>query len=247
MDRSSQLQMALRVLLITIVAVGGLAVAAALDATAKPAQHEPWYTKGDPAKRPFSTREGTTITLRPSGAKFDVPQDWVAWDKQFGNNFHLSRKELDAVARGYGEWDTEYASVVNAVLPFDRCCAHVGDEGWGRDAVAFSDLQLRIYELTEKPEALEKRIESDGIADVQRFSGKAPTIKHDLAATWRRTVLSFDRFYEDYGATANVDFRVRRFEGRTFVFVFMYTDYRSQAESIASVLESFSSVSTDRQ
>src|SRR5215831_14402552 len=89
----------------------------------KIAQHEPWYTNGDAGKRPFASRQDTTITLRPSEATFKVPQSWVEWYEEFGNNFHLTRMEIDAVARGDGDWDTEFASVCNAVLPFDRCSA----------------------------------------------------------------------------------------------------------------------------
>jgi hypothetical protein len=38
---------------------------------------------------------------------------------------------------GHGEWDSEYASFVNASLPFEDCAAHVGGEGWGWQGVFF--------------------------------------------------------------------------------------------------------------
>jgi hypothetical protein len=44
---------------------------------------------------------------------------------------------------GHGEWDSEYASVVNASLPFEDCAAHVGGEGWGWQGLSFGDLQVR--------------------------------------------------------------------------------------------------------
>lgn len=219
-----------------------VALAGALAFQPPPAvkQHEPWYTKADPAKRPFATRKDTTITLRPSGATFRIPRAWVEWHDQFGNNLHLTRAQLDAVARGDAEWDTEYASVTNAVLPFDRCCAHVGDDGWGLRSVSFGDLQVRVYDLDDTPETVERRINAEGVADVKRFTGKAPVIKQDLKLGWRRTVLSSDRYYVDYGATANVEFRVRRLGKRICVFVLMYANAPSRPEkAIASILDSF--------
>lgn len=111
--------------------------------------------------------------------------------------------------------------------------------GWGRQGVAYSDLQVRVYELEETVETAERRIKAEGIADIKRFSGKEPVFEQELDAQWRRTLLSFPRFYGDYGATAHVDFRVRQFDNRTFAFVFMYTSYQSQEKAIASILGSF--------
>jgi hypothetical protein len=46
-------------------------------------------------------------------------------------------------------------------------------------------------------------------------------------------------FYGDYGGIAHVEFRLRRFDGRTFVLVFLYADSRGQQGDIAAILESF--------
>jgi hypothetical protein len=202
-------------------------------------QHEPWNSQADPATRPWAIRDGTTITLRPSGATFKVPKDWLEWHDKFGNNFHLTHQQLDAVARGDGDWDTEYASVCNAVLPFDRCAAHVGGEGWGKQGVAWSDLQVRVYDLDEAIEDVERDMEKKGVADVERFSGKVPKMERDAKGDWRRTMLSFDRWYGDYGGTAHVDFRVRRCGDHSFVFVFMYVDIKDTEDDIRCILESF--------
>ena len=161
-----------------------------LQSPTKVTQHEPWHTNGDPAKRPSATREDKKIILRPSGATFRIPQEWVEWHERFHNSLHLTREQLDAVARGDGEWDTEYASVSNTVLPFDRCCAYVGDEGWGRQGVSYGDLQVRIYRPRRCAQAVETRIKAEGVADIKRFSGMAPLLKQDLEAKWRRTALS---------------------------------------------------------
>jgi len=78
----------------------------------------------------YATREGQKIILHPSGVTLNVPQQWLEWDERFHNNFHLTRDELEKVHNGEGQWDTEYAKVVNAALPFTDCAAHVGGEGW---------------------------------------------------------------------------------------------------------------------
>jgi hypothetical protein len=54
-------------------------------------------------------------------------------------------KELALVKIGAGEWDTEYARVVNSAMRFQDCVAHVGGEGWGKDGSSFGDVQLRVY------------------------------------------------------------------------------------------------------
>lgn len=206
---------------------------------AKVIQREPWFTQEDASKRPFASRAGTTITLLPSKVSFQVPESWLEWHDQFGNNFHLARNQIDAIARGDGDWDTEFASVCNATLPFDRCSAHVGSEGWGGQSVAFSDLQVRVYELDETVEAVERRITAKGTADIKRFSGRTPAMKQTLDVPWRQTVLSFRCSYGDYGGTAHVDFRLRKLERSTCVFVFMYTNYQAQEPDVASILNSF--------
>src|SRR5262249_469798 len=121
-------------------------------------QHSPWKSKKDSGTRPSATREGRTITLKPTGASFKRPKDWAEWYEELKRNFQLTNKQLDAVAKGAGEWDTEYASVCNAVLPIDRCAAHVGGDGWGKESVSFADLQVRVYELGDTPEAIERAI-----------------------------------------------------------------------------------------
>jgi len=184
------------------IAMGGLAFALflSLDETrhlkvSKQAiQHEPWFTNGDPTARPIASRHETSITLQPSKASLTIPEEWVQWHEQFGNNIHLTREQLDRVARGDGEFDTEYASVCNTVLPFDRCGLHAGGEGWGPEAVGWQDLQMRIYDLQDTPEEVELRITGEGLTDAKRHSRKAPVLVQDLTAQWRQTRLSFEVF-----------------------------------------------------
>jgi hypothetical protein len=200
-------------------------------------QHPPWNSKRPPSERPFATRDGTTIVLKPSGATFQVPQEWVERFRKFGNNIHLTHQQLDAVARGAREWHTEYASVCNAVLPFDRCAAHVGGGGWGRQSVSYIALQVRIYDLDEDLDEIEQAIKTRGAADVTRITKNAAALECSIKDSWRKCVFSYRRWYYDYGATAHVDFRFRRLGERTFVFVFMYTEV--DQKTITAILDSF--------
>lgn len=117
-------------------------------------QHPVWRSNRESSLRPSASRQSAVITLHPSGAAFHIPDDWVEWHSEFDNNLHLTIPELEAVARGAGEWDTEYASLCNAIFPFDCCAAHVGGEGWGSQGGSFGDLQVRVYDMHESPEAL---------------------------------------------------------------------------------------------
>jgi hypothetical protein len=183
---------------------------------------------------PFSTQEGTTITLHPSGITFKIPVDWATWNSKHENNLHLSVDQLARVEKPPGdEWDREFAQVCNASLPFDRCAAHVGSEGWGMNSHRYNDLQVRVYDLLDSPGDLEDRIVKAATA-----VAKVDEAKRELGGAWRRLLVKYRRFHFDYGATAFVDFRLRQFRDRTIVFVFMYTHRSDSGVEIQSILHS---------
>jgi hypothetical protein len=183
---------------------------------------------------PFSTRDGPTITLHPSGFTFELPANWVTWYSERGNNLHLSRDQLRRVEKpDSDEWDREFARISNASLPFDRCAAHVGSEGWGQDARLYSDLQVRVYDLLDPTNDLEERIVKAATA-----TARVDGAERSVEGPWRRIVIRYDRRHFDYGATAFVDFRMRPFHDRTIVFVFMYTGSLGGAAAIPSILHS---------
>ena len=76
------------------------------------------------------------------------------------------------------------------------------------------------------------------MADIRRFLGCDPQVVSDASGPWRKVALSFWLFYGDYGGTAHVEFRLRRFGDRTFVFVFMYV-IENPDKTIAGILDSF--------
>jgi hypothetical protein len=200
----------------------------------KPSQEAPETERG-------STRQGTTITAPTYGLRFEIPAAWVRWHDENGDehpNLHLTPVELDAVKETTGDWDQEFAQVVNAILPFEQCVAHVGGDGWGPRGVSFSDLQVRAYVLGLTPDEIEARSRLQGAAVVESFTGMPTVPQHEHVGAWRRTVLKYRRMYGDYGAVAIVDLRPRRFGDRTVAFAFMYTDHTSHDDEIQALLDS---------
>jgi hypothetical protein len=181
----------------------------------------------------YATRDGQKITLHPSGVSFRVPQQWMEWNEQFHNNFHLTRDELAQVRDGDGEWDKEYGNVVNAALPFADCAAHVGGEGWGREGSSFGDVQMRAYTSDLSDREILTRIHRQALDAARReertsprFSGLAE-LRPDADVTdgterhWRKSVIRYPLWYGDYGGTARIRFYVTPIEKETLVLVFM--------------------------
>lgn len=199
---------------------------------------------GQPTPQPLprgSVRQGTTITAVGQGLRFEVPAAWVRWYEEHPThpNLHLTPEQLDAVAETEGEWDYEFARVVNAIWPFEQCVAHVGGDGWGPQSVSYADLQVRAYLLPLEPDEAVARAESHGAAVVTELTGSTPTTaRREQRDGWERMVLMYRRFYIDYGATAIIDLRARRFGDDTVGLVFMYTDQADHEAAIAALLAS---------
>lgn len=201
----------------------------------------PAQAKGTHARSGYATRSGRTITLHPSGGSFDVPTDWLSWYSEFHDNLHLGGKDLDSVRVGQGEWDTEYAKVVNAVLPFSDCAAHVGGEGWGKHGVAWSDVQLRAYQTSLTEEQVHQSTSTAGLRSARKIAKDAALLPLVTQGPWRRSTIKYSVCYGDYGGVARIDFYTRTDKGQTIVLVFMYVDGdRSRAvDQVGSILKSF--------
>lgn len=188
----------------------------------------------------FATRSGQTIQLHPSGITFQVPQDWLEWDAQFHNNFHLSHRELRSVRIGHGEWDSEYGSVVNASLPFEHCAAHVGGEGWGWQGVSFGDLQVRAYVTSLSAEDVLLRVKMQGFRAAENIAegqdGFAAGGKALFSASteqgWQQATIAYPLWYGDYGGTAPIDFYVRNAGRYRLGLVFMGRGGENEKASI---------------
>jgi hypothetical protein len=168
----------------------------------------------------FSTRKNATIYLHPSNVSFQIPEDWLTWDSQFHNNIHLTPEELQKVHLGEGQWDYEYGEVVNSVLPFEHCAAHVGGEGWGNEGVSFGDLQMRVYVTNLSSKEVLKRISGPALATAKRLSRQVQS-SVGSEGPWQKATIQYSLFYEDYGGIASVEFYLRPISHYQLVFVFM--------------------------
>jgi hypothetical protein len=198
-------------------------------------------TKPLPPQGSFATRSGRIITLHPSEVAFDVPADWISWYGEFHNNIHLSGEELASVREGHGaEWATEYAKVVNSVLPFRDCVAHVGGDGWGLEGGSYAAVHLRVYVTDMTQDDIKKRVSMQGLNAARKVNPQASLAPAKEQSGWQGLSLTYNLFYQDYGGTAQIDFYVRSHRAQRIVFVFMYGSTRfREAEEIAGILQSF--------
>ena len=185
---------------------------------------------------PCSVLAGNTIRLPQSNTKFNVPQNWLEWQSNSHNNFHLTRWQLYWVKTGFWEWDSEYAQVTNAVLPFENCAAHLGGEGWDLNGVSFGDLQMRAYAGNWNLANVRERVAQQGLNQARKV-GKEAQFSSDARGDWQRDSISYNVFYGDYGGKAQIDFYSRATNGKTVTLVFMYAS--ENTEEINQVLDSF--------
>ena len=157
---------------------------------------------------PRSYLQGNIVHIIPQKFVFKIPDEWISWEKEFHNNIHLPYGDLNQVKDGSGEWDTEYAKIVNATLPFDNCAAHLGGEGWGEKGVSFGDLQSRIYILASPKDEIKRRIQEQGLNAAKLISSDAKLVQK-MDNSWEISHIEYGVFYYDYGGTAQIDFYIR--------------------------------------
>ena len=175
-----------------------------------------------PPAPPFSRLDGHRVNLLPSGASLELPASWFTWNEHH-EGFFFSRSELEGAREAAGEWDREYAAVANAVIPFESCALQAGVDGWGTKGAGFCDLQMRVYAGQFDPTAVRSAALGAGRQAAEAFFRPVSTSVSEQGP-WSTTLLSWDAWYFDYGARANVEFLAARHEGLTVVFVFMFSD-----------------------
>ena len=191
---------------------------------------------------PYSVLEGTTVRIKPYNATFEIPEGWLtpkpAPDEHIKNLF-LSWQELNEVNRIDGEangFDKEEAQVINSVLPFENCAAHVGDRGWGNGL--WNDLQGRVYVTDLTPEEIAARVEKQGLDKASKVFERA-SVKSGNHENWeKRTLDILDApSWSDFIHGKNLDFYYRSFGNKTVVVVFLHTD--KFEKEINLILDSF--------
>lgn len=188
---------------------------------------------------PQAVLRGRTIELKPLGASLEIPQDWLDWQAKFQNSIHLSPAELARVRVGESEWDREYGEIVDSFLLFDGCLFHIGNDGWGRNAASYHDVQMRMYLVDWSPKEIMERAAKAGPSKAFEFSKKV-TLQRSEFQDWQRVTLSYDLWFSDYGGTANVDVFSRTLAKQTAVLVFMYANSPQDARGqISKIVKSF--------
>lgn len=185
---------------------------------------------------PYSILEGRTVRLKPYDATFDIPESWLAPDPVPGapsKNLHLSRQDLSELYWHDGG-DAEDAQVINAVLPFETCAAHVGNRGWGN--YLWNDVQGRVYIVDFTPEEFAARVEKRGLTEgLSVFEDVSFTSEKHGA--WQKLRLHILDAPTHFMLMKNLDFYSRSFDHKTVVFVFLHAGDFDQ--TINGILNSF--------
>lgn len=183
--------------------------------------------------------DGRTATIEPLGATLELPQRWLDWHAKFHNSIHRTRAELDAVRTATGDWDAEYAQVLEAALPFTACVFQGGGDGWGRQSNSYLDVQMRVYLPEMTPQQVRERVTTAGLVAAREFSDQAAARQAEFG-DWQRTTLSYPLSYGDYGGTAAIDVFARSVAKQTIVLVFMhYADENHGEDEIQAIVRSF--------
>ncbi len=180
----------------------------------------------------YATPFGDIVTLHPPTVSLRIPQEWLVTELKFHKNVHLSRTELSVVEHGAGEWDSQYAAVVTAALPFKDCAAHIGAESWGKGRVSFA-AQLRAYITDLSPDEVLAQFSGPAINAARQVAYSVPK-KDDLAALtepgftdervqggWHKAEIVYRLWYYDYGGVAMIRVYLMPVQSHTLVLVFM--------------------------
>jgi hypothetical protein len=184
----------------------------------------------------YSTIDGNTILIHPSRASFQVPLDWT-------KEYHaviVTRAQLEKVRNGRGEWYKEYASIVNASLPFSDCIVQAGTHAWNSNT--FDGLQLRGYLLDSGVDKTGASIATNALAAANSLptsKARNASLSRDEQGQWHRILVDYDAWYGDYGGKANVEFYMMMRQAKTIVLVFMYAGPENRS-LIQPILNSFS-------
>ena len=177
---------------------------------------------------------GGRVHIEPLGVSFALPLYWIdstlrSKTPRNGCGSHSAptlyvgpRDNGEEVAHATGEWDREYSTVADSVLPLRTLVAHVGSEGWGHRSQCFNDLQVRAYVLDLTPDDVVRRVQTSGVATADRFFSSRSFTGDSLG--WRTVQLKWRAFYYDYGSEAHMEYFVRAYGTKTVVVLFMFAD-----------------------
>jgi hypothetical protein len=148
-------------------------------------------------------------------------------------NLYLTRQELNYLYRNDGR-DAEDGQVINSVLPFEYCAAHVGSKDWGNDF--WNDLQSRVYVVELSAEEIDAKVGQRGLATAKTVFESASLSSGEFGM-WQRRTLEVVDAPTHFILSKNIDFYYRRFANKTVVFVFIQAG--GYDETINEMLASF--------
>ena len=198
-----------------------------------------WFTTTCPipklSDRPYSTLEYNTVRIRPYNATFEIPDMWLTPDQTAlpSKNLYLNRQELNSLHWNDGP-DAEDALVMDAVLPFDSCAAHLGDRGWGN--YLWNDLQARVYVVDMTPEQVSKAVQTRGLDQSLNVFEDA-TWSWQQSGVWARDSLRIMDAPTHFILMKYLDFYSRPIGKKTVVFVFLHAG--GFDHTIEEMLDSF--------
>ena len=176
---------------------------------------------------------GDRLVVEPLGFSFEIPALWLGRPGPpnllycdahpagtVADRILTERTRLEQLKNPRAEWKTEYAAVVDTMMPFAALEAHLGGDPWNGSCGA---PQMRVY--VQDSAASQPRLSAQrGVESAKRFFQPVRLVQADSAG-WQLTRISWEGFYYDYGGTAQVEFWSRRVRNRLVTLVFMYTPY----------------------
>ena len=212
------------------------------------AQSQRWVRlNGVPVPPDLARLTGSMLRIEPLGVELTLPPAWFgARDSTMpptcgsiirgtpDHRFVTARPMLDSLRNADGQWDREYSSVVDSILPFGDLVAQVGPEPFGRKlgADCFDDLQMRVYVLPTAhawDDSVRTAPLARGLTTARRFFASAVLASTD-SLRWHVDWLHWNARYTDYGAEANVQLYSTTVQDRTLVLVFMRAAWDRGAE-----------------
>lgn len=168
---------------------------------------------------------GTLVRLKDAGIEFRLPDAWLQ-----GGTAIVDPERIQQDKDGGGEWDAEYAAVLNAAFPIRECVALFGSEPWGAAGSSYADVQMRVYVSRRPMDAVEADLIQKGVEVAKALPHcrganylRAATKESLMNPDRRRTRILMALQYGDYGADAEVDCRLKRYGDRIVVFAFAHT------------------------
>lgn len=182
-----------------------------------------------PPASPAAILRDNVVYVFPPGVSFEVPPRWQFWALEHGHNIYTPGHDLDQAVHGEGEWNTEYAAIVNALLPSNSLLFHGGGGSWGKPGGG-TGLQVRFYSA----------LEPNGDDVEARVAAVFPTARVELKTVdeWKVTGIAFDVAYGDYFGTGRIDIYVKDIGDRAGALVFMRSGEHEE-EAIRRILETF--------